>query len=326
MQRSGLSEAPSASYLPFLFLISIDHNHDSPSSRLRNILLLGDLVTMLLVGSEGCPPAWGDCVCLWIVQTYLPRIVSLIGPLTRATRSEMGGASPNQLIDRSRQSEYIVERNECVISDDESSVYIVVAELCLWQVCTCDSVTPSIKLLGFITPELLDLHRPLLSPYAPISCSPGPCLLALLHVTAWLSLQIVRRPLNSCERIFPSPSSLIASNSYSPSIIFSKRPPILEHQSRSEPKLLHAMCQYHMEYYAACQHHKLLNGPECAWLQRQLMRINNPRERGICFNITDRCLPRARNIVGPRYHRGLCEGCQQLRSWHFRGFANGHWT
>ncbi len=238
----------------------------------------------------------------------------------------MGSAPTLQLIDRSGRSEYILGRSECVISDDESSVYIVIAGLCLGHVCTCDSVISSIKLLGFIILWLLDLHRPLLSPYAPISCSPGPCLLALLHVTAWLSLQIVRRPLHSCERSLSSHSSPIPSSPHQPSTPLPKPPSVSQHSARSEQNPLHAMCQYYLDSYAACDHHKLLNGPECAWLHRQLMRINNPREHGICFNITNRCLPHARNTVRRRYHRGLCEGCQQLRSWHFRGFANGHWT
>jgi len=154
--------------------------------------------------------------------------------------SMMGSIPTNQLIDRSGRSEYILGKNECVISDDKSSVYTVVAGLCLWQVCTCDSVIASIKLLGFITPLLLDLHRPLLSPHAPISCSPGPCLLALHHVTAWLSLQIVRKPLHSCERTLSSPNSPKLSSLHQPSILFTKPHPTSDSKTeRAKPPSRH---------------------------------------------------------------------------------------
>ena len=125
--------------------------------------------------------------------------------------------------------------------------------------------------------------------------------------------------LQFCNPIHPlrknNPKPYLSQN---PPFIFSPRllnPRKFYHQTKQN------MCTWNLIHFTSCGHNSgLLYSHGCLASWHQLMRINDPRERGPCFDWSDACRPQRGRNVNEYWDSGICERCQ-IPGWRFTGLG-----
>lgn len=105
----------------------------------------------------------------------------------------------------------------------------------------------------------------------------------------------------------------------------SLRPVQRPQQSHNHPDIVASMCAFDIILFA-CEHNSgLLDKYNCSNTWQQFVRIYDPRERGLCFDLSERCRPQLNRNVKIIRHENPCSGCQ-VPGWQFRGTRRSHWT